>query len=718
MAMSSSLRFMRGDTLIVPDGEGGKKPLIVIQSRREGYVLRRSNDPLDDEKWSHDQIFEHYVAGTLEHFSTNFYALDNKLVDALRADWESWPDALRFEATCREAYCLYVDRLSSRGAPRKSSYKRAARTIFRKNVFMWSIKANRLDGIECAKAEAKRRDGKSALETETPRQLKEPSQYAIRDWYTRWTQCGRDIRALVPQYHHRGDRTPRKTCKLHLQTDAAIPLCVYGAMQKIARTVYMKVPRVTKTFAYKQLKRICESEGFDLVSQTTFNSFLRTRFTEFEEYRARYGAKKAFFKFHLFSRREAPTRPLEEVEVDHTLLDVFVKDANGQVARPWLTILICRATRCIVGLHISFDVPGYAPLARAVAHALCPKDVSQIPDIQHVWPCHGVPDAIITDRGLEFLSESFTSAGRHIGFAVINLPGRCPYLKGTVERFFGTLNIRVLTHIEGTTFSRTEQFYDSAAEARFTLSELTAMIVRWVVDEYHHERHPSIGSTPVAKWGELVDKFKLRPIKSFRNLIILLGDKVNRTVQNTGIEWEGHIYRSEELERLRQRRGGRSKKWQIRCDPYDRGEVWVLDEERGSWIAVPAVHQMTARGVTKYQSRIRTRVARQITPEGEAVTDAILEEAARICDQEAVTSPSRSALRYLATGALATEVLGNIGLPVASLSAEAANENDAEKPEAMQTTAAEAFDPIEAEGEDEDWDGLLDARMQSGEAAC
>lgn len=74
----------------------------------------------------------------------------------------------------------------------------------------------------------------------------------------------------------------------------------------------------------------------------------------------------------------------------------------------------------------------------------------------------------------------------------------------------------------------------------------------------------------------------------------------------------------------------------------------------------------------------------------------------------------------MATGALATEVLGNIGLPVASLSAEPANENDADKAEVIQGTATEACDPIEedGDGDDADWDGLLDARMQCGGSAC
>lgn len=713
MADSSPLRLMRGDTLIVTDQSSSRR-LLVIEPRRRGYLLRPQDGP--DLEWSHDQMFEHYVAGTLEHFPANLQALDAKLADVLQADWESWPEHLRFSAECRETYCLYVDRLCAKGVAQKASVRRAARTVFRRHHFVWAIQANRFDSSACSEQEKRRRKGISALETDPIQEFKQPSPYAVRDWYARWTRCGRDVRALIPQFHNRGHREPRKTCKRHLQTDAGTPLCVYGAMQYVARTVYMKVPRVPKKFAYRELERVCKLEGFDLVSNTTFNTFLRRHFTDFEEYRARYGAKAAFFKYHLFARREAPERPLEEVEVDHTLLDVFVKDIHGRVERPWLTLLICRATRCIVGLHISFDVPSYATLARAVTHALCPKDVSQIPGVENSWSCHGVPDAIITDRGLEFLSESFRTAGRQIGFAVINLPGRCPYLKGTVERFFGTLNIRVLSRLEGTTLSRTSEFYDPAADARFTLGELTAKIVRWVVDEYHQELHQSLGTSPMAKWSELVDKFKVRPIKSFRHLITLLGDKVNRTVQNTGIDWEGHTYRSEELERLRQRRGGSSKKWEIRCDPYDRGEVWVLDEQRRTWIAVPAVHQKSARGVTKFQSRLQLRVARQMVPDGEPITDAVLEKAADLCTRDALTSHSRSALRYLANGALPTPVLGNIRIPVTAFGI--AENESTPVPEPVASSASVQQHAVADDTLEDDWNSLLAARKMNGAAAC
>ena len=318
-----------------------------------------------------------------------------------------------------------------------------------------------------------------------------------------------------------------------------------------------------------------------------------------------------------------------------------------------------------MGIHIGFDVPSYATLQRALIHAISPKDVSGL-GLKHDWPCSGVMGAVITDRGQEFLSDSFAAAGRRIGFAVVNLPGRCPHLKGAVERFFGSINVRVLSYMDGTTISRTPQFYDPEAKAKFSLTELTHRIVEWIVDHYHQETHEALGCAPAARWAELEATQGIPPVPNFRLLVTLLGERVKRKVTNTGIHWEGRTYRSGELEELRKRRGGLKKDWEIRCDPYDRGEVWVLDDtiKVARWIVVPAVHQRTARGITRYQARTHLRVGRQLRPKGEPLTDEVMEEAKSLADAQAATGAGRQVLRYFADGALATPVVGGMSIQV------------------------------------------------------
>jgi hypothetical protein len=99
--------------------------------------------------------------------------------------------------------------------------------------------------------------------------------------------------------------------------------------------------------------------------------------------------------------------------------------------------------------------------------------------------------------------------------------------------------------------------------------------------------------------------------------------------------------------------------WTIRIDPYDRGHIWVHDEEDRKWLVVPAVHQRSAKGISKFQARMHLAMARKITPNGEQIDDATMLEAIKLCDEEASQSPSKRAARYDADGALSTPVYGN-----------------------------------------------------------
>jgi putative transposase len=352
---------------------------------------------------------------------------------------------------------------------------------------------------------------------------------------------------------------------------------------------------------------------------------------------------------------------MEEVEVDHCLLDVFVKDRHGRVARPWLTVLICRATKMICGIHIGFDPPASDTLARAVLHAILPK-VLHGTGANNDWPCMGGFDMLITDRGLEFLSEKFQRAGHQLKFAVVNLPGRSPWLKGTCERFFSTLGVRVLSHVEGTTRAKAPDWYDPQARARWGLNELTAKVVRWIVDDYHENEHATLGVSPRQRWRELVQDALdggVRPPPPFKEVFRMLGEGgITRVIGNTGIMFDNNLYASPELERFRRTHEGK-KPVDVIAEYFDRSFIWV--KLGGSWHEVPATNSSLLKGRSRYAHRLINRLARKLTPKGQEVTLETLERARIQCEEEARTLNGRRAIRFGSEGALATDVFGNQG---------------------------------------------------------
>jgi putative transposase len=652
------LRFVAGDSLLLP-GEGSSDRLLyqVVKRTLTGYILR--HEPTQSQReWPDDEIFGHYLRGNLSHYRANLLGIREDVFKALETDFSTWDPRSQFKARCREAYCRRVDELIAAIAKLPDALAAAAESVFADNQAKWDITSAELEQQFASETKIRRRKAVPIIEETSRPQVVKPSVYTLRKWYASWRSGGRDIRALLPRHDLRGNRRSRLQNLVHLQTDPNTPLCVFGAMRIICTDFYMKMPRIPIAAAFRRLGEMCDLHNIRRPSHTAFRKFIRDRYSAYDEYKARHGAKAAWLKFNLFDRRTLPTIPLQEVEIDHTLIDTVVFDRKGKRHRPWLTLLIDRATRAILGFHIGFDWPSFATVQRALVHAICVKDLRGIKGLKNGWPCHGIPQFIITDRGLEFLSLSFSNACADLGINVINLKGRCPHLKGAIERMFGTMNVQVFDCMDGSVKSRADQVYNPHEKARYTLADLTHRIVQWIVDEYHVEEHPSLGTTPILKWNELVALHGVTPVNNFNRMLILMGETVHRKISNIGVQLDGHVYKSDELEALRRRRGGLERDWTIRIDPYDRGHIWVHDEANRKWLVVPAVHQRSAKGISKFQARMHLAMARKITPNGKQIDDATMLEAIKLCDQEASQSHSKRAARYDADGALSTPVYG------------------------------------------------------------
>jgi len=99
------------------------------------------------------------------------------------------------------------------------------------------------------------------------------------------------------------------------------------------------------------------------------------------------------------------SRPLEMVQVDHTQADVFVADPlfRKVAKRPWISLAIDIATRCVVGVYLSLDRPSSATVALLLTRVVLPKApwLDSL-GVAATWPMHGIPEAVHLDNAAEF----------------------------------------------------------------------------------------------------------------------------------------------------------------------------------------------------------------------------------------------------------------------------------------------------------------------------
>src|SRR5205085_8421023 len=93
-----------------------------------------------------------------------------------------------------------------------------------------------------------------------------------------------------------------------------------------------------------------------------------------------------------------PTRILERVEIDHTVLDLFLVDEEDRlpIGRPTLTFALDVYSRYPVGCYVGFENPSYRAVQNCLFHAILPKqDTRELYGTKNEWLAYGLPEMLV-----------------------------------------------------------------------------------------------------------------------------------------------------------------------------------------------------------------------------------------------------------------------------------------------------------------------------------
>jgi putative transposase len=285
------------------------------------------------------------------------------------------------------------------------------------------------------------------------------------------------------------------------------------------------------------------------------------------------------------------TQLLQQVQMDHTPVDVIVVDERHRlpIGRPYVTVAIDVASRCVMGLVVTLEAPSATSVGLCLARASTGKQawLEQL-GVEAVWPMSGKPYELYVDNAAEFKSEALRRGCEQHGIALSYRPPGLPHFGGIVERVIGTMMGLVHDEVPGTTFSNVAQrgAYDSDGSAVLTMTELNAWLALAVAC-YHGQVHDGLGRTPAAVWAEFAERDGTpAAVSNETGFLVDFLPVIRRTVSRSGFV-VGHVqYYCDALKPWIAQREQLGK-FVLRRDPRDISRIWALDPDGTTYVAVP-----------------------------------------------------------------------------------------------------------------------------------
>jgi putative transposase len=368
-----------------------------------------------------------------------------------------------------------------------------------------------------------------------------------------------------------------------------LPDEVEAVIRDVLRREYLTRQKKTVAVVHRETVRICRGRGLAVPSR---GSVVRriAKLDPVTGTRWREGVDAARVRESAGGVPPPVTRVLEQVQIDHTVVDVVVVDERHRlpIGRPYVTAAIDVFSRGIAGLVVTLEAPSATSVGLCLTHMVTDKRAwLERLGVEVVWPMSGKPGELYLDNAAEFKSEALRRGCDQHGIALRYRPPGRPHYGGIVERVIGTM-MQLVHELPGTTFSNPAQRggYDPAATACLTMAELQ----RWLalaVASYHGQVHATTGQTPDARWaaGVVATGAPVTVTNEAAFLVDFL-PVVRRTLTRTGFVVDHVHYFCDALKPWIARRD-RLDRFVIRRDPRDISRIWVLDPDGSTYLEVP-----------------------------------------------------------------------------------------------------------------------------------
>ncbi|WP_240989713.1 Mu transposase C-terminal domain-containing protein [Cupriavidus taiwanensis] len=332
----------------------------------------------------------------------------------------------------------------------------------------------------------------------------------------------------------------------------------------------------------------------------------------FDRDRIRLGAARTRAKWRYSKPGQASTRPLERVEIDHTLMDATVIDDRFilPLGRPVITLIVCTYSGYILGFFISFEGETIGRMVQCIKIAIQPKDkITAGHSLSNAWHSMGGWETLCLDNSLAGHTSPFQHIAMDLGMDLEYCPVRMPWFKPSVERCLGELTRQLPANGRPRKPGSGPDPFNPNEDACITFSDLCYGILKWIVDVHPFEINERKLARPIDLFLEGLDSCPPPTLLDNTTCLdVMAGVGTTATVDHGGMVRQYLRYTNDELVSLR-REIGVNFKANVKYDPYNLGHVYLQHPRTGSWITVGARDEEYASGLTLTQHKLIRRAA-------------------------------------------------------------------------------------------------------------
>lgn len=446
---------------------------------------------------------------------------------------------------------------------------------------------------------------------------------------TQYWRYGQNPMALLPAFFNSGGYGQERTAKIK-------PLGAPKQPRTLAanRATKFIVTDKDKKYFKKALSKYYLKESGETLSKTYRNLLKDSYFEEIRISKAfgkaplvptqrqfNYWSSKLFNKEQIIKKRTSENEylknkrgllgsitdkthlPGSHFEIDATVADVNIISELGSqyvLGRPTIYMVADRASRMIVGMHVSLYYASWRAARQALANCFLPKSDYcksfgvNIEDSE--WPCAHIPKELVCDNG-EMIGAEPKKALTTITKLSFTPPYR-PDCKGVIEKIFDILNKEAIHELLGSTRwgQVVRGMKDPRKDAIYTLKEVTNILIRAVLE---HNRSilsnlalatpllikNDLSPTPLNYWKIhiLEHKHELQSANS-DEIIARILPHAEVSMTRSGIYFNGMYYSCSEVEALNLATIARSSgRWRLeaRIDENTTDYIYVrLDKNK------------------------------------------------------------------------------------------------------------------------------------------